>query len=370
MKRLVLGLALAGPGIVRAQGVVIPPDPTPVLQYAGLQGLLAPRYDRVDGLSMPVGATVTLASDKVILEPTLTYVSRLGVVDPSMAVRMGASSGVRFEGVVARTTRTNDGWNYSDFVNSAATFFAGLDTRNYFRSSGGEGRLFGRVQQPGFVFEPFVGGRYEQVSAISATGDVWSVLGRHDVERIRRPNPLVDKGSIGSALLGARMMDTSGVVLSRARVELEQSVSTFAGTSNFTQLTLDARVEFPTFKTQRLHFRAHGVATAGDSVPRARYAYLGGSGTLQVIDLDEFGGAQLLFVESRYTIPLDKVILPLIGAPVLTIRHVMGGAGVKSLPSLEQEIGAGIGLSALRLEVTTDAARKRGTKVGLGISLD
>lgn len=370
MRWLAIALAFAVPATVQAQGVVLQPDPTPVLRPAGLQGLLAPRYDRVSGLSLPVGATLTLASDRIVIEPALAYRSRLGIVDPSVALLVGDAKGVRLEASAARSTRTNDAWNYSDLVNSATTIFAGNDTRNYFRSNGGEGRVFAHVESDGLVLEPFLGGRYERVSAISAGGNVWSVTGRHSDERIRRPNPLVDQGAIGSALLGASMRDSAGPVLSRARIEVERSLSTFQGTSPFTQVTLDARVEFPTFKTQRLHVRAHAVGTAGDSVPRARYAYLGGSGTLPVVELEEFGGADLLFVETRYTIPMESVSLPIIGVPVLTIRHIMGSAGVKSLPNLEQEVGAGIGLSVLRIDITTDAARKRGTKLGFGISLN
>ena len=73
-------------------------------------------------------------------------------------------------------------------------------------------------------------------------------------------------------------------------------------------------------------------------------------------------------MESRYFIPITKVVLPLVGSPTLVLRHLMGAAGV-SLPKLEQEVGFGIGVSLLRMDVTTDAARKRGTKVGFGISL-
>jgi hypothetical protein len=48
---------------------------------------------------------------------------------------------------------------------------------------------------------------------------------------------------------------------------------------------------------------------------------------------------------------------------------MMGAAGPQSLPRLEQEIGAGLGFSALRFDVTTDAAGRRGTTYGVGISL-
>ena len=214
-----------------------------------------------------------------------------------------------------------------------------------------------------------MGGRYEQIRPITAGGNVFSVKGRTSVEKIARPNPLAEEGSIGSGLLGAELNDTTGLVASRLRAELERSFASVAGSANFTQLTIDGRVGFPTFGTQSLHFRAHGVATSGTGVPRARYTYLGGSGTLPVLELLELGGDEVVFVESRYLVPLDRVLLPLVGVPVITLRHIMGSAGVGGLPSLEQELGVGLGLSALRLDYTMDVARSRGHKFSVGISL-
>jgi hypothetical protein len=251
------------------------------------------------------------------------------------------------------------------------TFFAGNDTRNYFRSRIAEGRLFALIERPGISFEPFVGGRFEKVSAITASGNVWSVTGRKDLqfEHIRRPNPFVQDGDIGSGLVGAVLYDTAGTVVSRIRLGVEQSFTTMSRTTNFTQLTFDGRVDFPTFRTQHLYFRSHAVTTMGDSVPRARYAYLGGSGTLPVLDILELGGTELIYLESRYAIPIESVKLPLMGSPIVTLRHIMGSAGVNRLPSLEQEIGIGLGLSALRFDFTHDVTGSRGSKFGAGISL-
>ncbi|MEP7002073.1 MAG: hypothetical protein ABI969_16410 [bacterium] len=341
----------------------------PLLQPAGFSGILIPSYDRVDGLSLPFGVLGTVADGNVEVEPSVTYRSRLGAWDPAVGLRINPLGAVRFAGRAGYFTRSNETWNYSDLLNSATTFFAGSDKRNYFRSKGGEGRVFALVSRPGFSVEPFVGARYERVSPITAVGNVYSVKGRKSDEKILRVNPLVEAGSIGSGLIGAEMFDTTGLVTSRLRAELEQSVTSVTGRTNFTQVTLDGRVDFPTFGTQSLHFRAHGVVTAGDSVPRARYAYLGGSGTLPVLELLEMGGTEMLFLESRYVMPIDRVVLPMIGAPIVTLRHILGAAGVNRLPSLEQQIGIGLGLSALRLDFTQDVAKSRGHEFSVGISL-
>ncbi|MEO5815761.1 MAG: hypothetical protein ABIT20_10825 [Gemmatimonadaceae bacterium] len=343
----------------------------PLLQPAGFGGVLIPSYDRVDGLSLPVGVLLTAADHMLEAQASVTYRSRLGKFDPGVEVRLAPDRAVRFVGFAGIDTRSNEKWNYSDLVNSATTFFAGNDTRNYFRSKIGEGRVFGLIERAGIAFEPFIGGRYEKVSPISATGNVYSVTGHKDpeFEHIRRPNPLVEEGSIGSGLIGAQLHDTAGTVISRVRVGVEQSFTTVTGTKNFTQLTFDGRLDFPTFKTQHLYFRSHAVAVIGDSVPKARYAYLGGSGTLPVLDLLELGGTKLFYFESRYAIPIESVVLPFIGSPMVTLRHIMGSAGVKTLPSLEQEIGIGLGLSALRIDYTRDVSNGRGSNFGIGISL-
>ena len=112
----------------------------------------------------------------------------------------------------------------------------------------------------------------------------------------------------------------------------------------------------------------HTVATGGDAVPVSRYAYLGGQGNSSVLDLLEEGGTALFFLETRYLIPFQRLVLPFVGSPVFTVRHIMGSAGVGTLPSLDQELGVGVGLSRFR-STSHRRVPSRGTKVGLGVSL-
>jgi hypothetical protein len=342
----------------------------PIFSLTGLSGVQIPTYDRVDGLSIGVGGMLQLREHAVEVEPAVTYRSRLGVADPSLTLRVNPLGAQRLEVRVARDTRTNDDWIYGDLVNSALTFFTGADTRNYFRSSLGEAQLTWRVERESYLLEPFIGGRFERVSAITAVGNVWSVTGRTSAEKMRRPNPLVEAGDLGSALIGADYASQgSGVVNSRASVTVEPGLKVPGSTAKFVQLSVHGAIDFPTFHTQRLHVKVHGVATHGDSVPMARYAYLGGSGSLRTLELLEQGGSALLYVENRYTIPIDAIVLPLGISPVLTLRDAFGAAGVGSLPALQHEVGVGIGMSAVRLDVTRGVAGRKRTEVGLGISL-
>lgn len=340
-----------------------------VVQLPGIYGVQIPSYDRVDGLSLPVAVLLGVGGGVVELEPSLTYRSRLGVVDPGLDLRLQPARALRFEGRVARDTRSNDRWIYSDLVNSATTLFVGTDTRNYFRADGGHGRLLLLLERHAYTVEPWIGGRYERVRSITAGGNVYSVFGKSDSLKIRRVNPLVERGNLGSALLGAEFRTITGLVTSRVRAEAEQSFTAPTGTSNFFQLTLDGVVRFPTFRTQSLHVRAHGVATSGNAVPKSRFAYLGGSGTLATLDLLEQGGTALVYLENRYMIPIDAVQLPLVGSPILSLRDAFGGAGIGAIPDLHHEVGVGVGLSVLHLDVNTAVTGRRRTKISIGVSL-
>jgi len=344
-------------------------DITPVVSLAGVSGLLLPTYDRVDGLSLPVGVSIASPGGLVSLTPTATYRSRLGTVDPGGSLLVTPSSRFRLAIVGGRTTRTNDDWIYSDPVNSLTSLFAGIDTRNYFRSVGGDARIIATFDRGSVLLEPYVGARFERVSPITATGDVWSMFERDDSLRMSRPNPLVERGDLASALAGVDWELFANDITGHGYLRAEQSMKAIEGTSNFLQFSLHSSILFPTFGSQSLKVRIHGVAGFGDATPMARFAYLGGSGTLATLDLLEQGGTTLLFVENRYQIPIEAIQLPMIGAPVLSIRDAFGGAGLGRLPDFQHEIGAGIGVSALHLDVNTAVAGRKRTKVSLGISL-
>jgi hypothetical protein len=348
----------------------------PVFQLAGFRGVRIPSYDRVNGLSLPVGVVLQFGNHAFELEPYATYRSRLGVVDGAVEFRTRESARYRLEGRVARDTRSNERWIYHDLINSAVSLFAGTDARNYFRADLGEARAIAHIERGLFIMEPYLGGRYEKVRPVTAVGNVWSLFGRSDSLRMARPNPLVDRGRIGSALGGVELR-TLGLVTSRVNADVEVGVNVDtrdplsgapSGASEFTQLTIDGSVQLPSFRTHTLRFDAHAVATVG-TAPRARYAYLGGSGTLKTLDMLEMGGRKLFYLESRYLIPLEMVQLPVVGAPVLTLRDAFGAAGESSLPDFQHEVGVGVGLSVLRLEYTRAVAGKDGSEIGFGVSL-
>jgi hypothetical protein len=344
-----------------------PADP---FALPGLYGLRVPSYDRVSGLSLPVAPVFALDSGRFEIEPGLTYRSHLGAVDPSLAVRVELGRRARAELWAGRATLTNDAWIYSDIVNSSVALVTGRDQRNYFRADRAEVRGFRRWEGTTWEHEPFLGARVERAWSVGpdslAHRSPWSLYGRTDLERMRRFNPPVDDGHIASALVGLRSRwEPVGL---RARLNVEAEIGFDAPDDRqFTQITADGKVGFPAFRSHRYELEAHAVVTPGETAPRQRWSYVGGPGTLRTLDLLEQGGDMLLFVEQSYSVPLERPRLPLVGPPTVTLRHVLGAAGVGGLPALEQEIGLRLGVGFLRGDLVVNV-RTGQTEGSVGFS--
>lgn len=360
-------------------------------------GLRIPTYDRVNGLAVPWGPKLELNNARVDVDALITYRSNLGKWDPSLegSLRPGDENEIRF--YVGRGTFSNDEWIRGDLTNSVAAFFAGSDARNYYRGDRATARFARTLTGEGITVTPFIGGNIESdwsTGSLAPTKSPWSVVGRKGVLKMRRPNPRVAKGSITSALGGTAVEVVRGGLEGKLDAMLEQSVRTSltpdcAGVPTggictqlvpgdaFTQFTLNGRVSFPTFSTQTFAFKAHAVTTGGSGdAPAQRFAYLGGSSTLATVDLLALGGDRLLFVQGDYTIPIDRIQLPFVGAPFIGLRYAAGNAGVGSLPALIQNLGIGVGVSFFRADYTIDPAqnrspfsRKSAFTVGLSLSL-
>lgn len=353
------------------EGLAAPHESLVYLPF--IAGFRLPLYDRSDGLSVAWGPTLALDTGRVEVDPVIVYRSQLGVVDPTLHARADLTRRTTIEAAVERTTLTNDAWIRSDLANSATAFFAGTDVRNYYRADRADVRARRIYETADGSYEPFVGARFERSSSVrptvSAQGGPWSALKRHDrVDGMLRPNPPIDGRDIGSAFLGDRFSHDAPDLGAHATVQLEQSFSTPSG-GQFTQATLDGDVAFPTFGTQRFEFVGHAVVSAGDSTPRQRYAYLGGSGTIPTLDVLALGGDELLFVEGRYLVPLERFTLPFLGAPTVGLRYVAGTAGVRgSVPTIVQNVGVRVSMSFLQADVVVDpASRRTSTSVGIAV---
>lgn len=342
-------------------------EQTGFLSLPLLYGLRIPSYTRVDGLGIPWGPRLTIGErggNELVLDPTVTYRSDIGAFDPALRARLRLGPGWSANAFAGRGTFTNDEWIESDLINSLKVFIDGRDYRNYWRADRVEGSVARTWTGDDGEVTLWGGARTERAWSITAGGP-WSVRGRTAGDGMIRVNPVVERGRISSALAGVRGSLSLPEILLSASVQLERPFET-PGDERFTQATIDAGVELATFAAQSFELRSHALLTAGDTAPPQRFSYFGGSGTLPTFSVLEFGGEQLLLIESAYNIPIGAVRVPLLGPPVLSLRHAIGAAGVGKLPEFEQNLIARISLGILAVQYAIDPATRNDTfSVGL-----
>ena len=293
------------------------------------------------------------------------------MVDPSIGAQLGLTRKSRLELAAARGTFTNDDWIWSDPFNSLVAFVSGRDARNYYRADRAELTLHRVWEWPEVQVEPFIGGLTERAwsvgPSLGALTGPWSIFGRTDSLGMLRPNPPINDGTVSSALVGAGLQwEPEGLAL-RLRTRGEMGVeSPLEGT--FVQFTSDLNIGFQTFGDQQYRLETHWVTTLGDTTPTQRFAYLGGPGTLAFDDLLDMGGDQLLYIDQRYTYPIPRVRLGLLGSPSLVLRHRLGSAGLGRLPAFAQVLGLGLQMTLVRAEVLLDPVGG-GVRAGAGLSL-
>jgi hypothetical protein len=80
------------------------------------------------------------------------------------------------------------------------------------------------------------------------------------------------------------------------------------------------------------------------------------------------GGDQVLFFESRYTVPIERIDLPIIRSPSVSLRHMIGSAGVDSLPGFVNNLGLRLAGSYFKIDFNIDP-ESRDTDWSFGLSL-
>ena len=353
------------------------PPEEPLIQ--GTYALRVPTYDRSDGLSLADAPSFKPPHTRIRIEPRLTYRSQLGRLDPSLIIVDSLDRRTALQLSVGRSTFTNDAWIWTDLINSLEVLWRGDDTRNYFRATRADLTLGRRWKSPTTVFTPFVGGRFERANSVrpglDAASEPWSFIGRHDIDDMLRPNPPIDPGTTGSALAGFELQWTPSDITARLRVDEELGAFSedcggcdFQRGTGFAQTTLDGGIAFPTFGTQRFRIDAHAVITSHGATPPQRWAYVGGSGSIPTLDMLSRGGDEVAYLDARYDIPIDRVALPLVGPPVVTLREVLGGAAVGRFPTLAQASGVRLSGGFLYVEWLIDPVSHH-THVSYGVSI-
>lgn len=359
-------------------------------------GLRVPLYDRVDGLSLPWGPRLELG-EWLRADGLVTYRSHLGNFDPTLDVRFTSGQGHQLTFFGSRGTLTNDDWIRGNVANTFASFGVGSDARNYFRSDRAEVKVKPSLRLGAFTVSPMVGGRFESdwtTSSLKPTSTPWSIFGRTDSLKMRRPNPPVLRGHIASALAGVGVSIDETALAGKFAVTVEHATKSPVGTvctnpytisplrcadrssPSFTQTTVEGNVTFPTFASQTFTARMHALVSSSPSglLPQQRYGYLGGAGTLATVELLTMGGDRLFFAQGDYNVPVPIITLPFLGSPYVDLRYAAGGAGVGGFPTLIQNIGVSLGISYFRADYTIDPASKRSpfskrSDFSIGVSL-
>jgi hypothetical protein len=351
--------------------------PATLVSWPGLFGLRLPAYDRSNGVSVRAGPLITPRGTTWRIEPRVTYRSQLGRVDPRLAASAEMNSRSTFRISAERGTFTNEEWIWAEILNSAAALTAGNDARNHYRASRVQSTATRRWDWESSNAAPYIGARAERDYSVrpdtDVTGGPWSFTNRKDRDDMWRPNPQIDEGYIYSGLAGVAMTWSKPSLTARLAVDGEfGAFDPLAGTTapgaGLAQTTIDGSVTFPTFGLQSIRVDGHFVVTITGNTPRQRWAYVGGPGSISTLETLERGGDQLVFLDFRYNIPISRIVLPLVGSPILTLREVLAGADVGRFPSIAQAIGARATLGPVYVQFLFDPADKD-ARLGGGITL-
>lgn len=321
--------------VIQASGV-----PSP-LTFDGIQGFHPPTYDRVNGVTAIWGATLRLP--------------RLGNVTPSvhgqagwltergeetygarLRLRWGAT---RLEGGIDREWDTDDDWIRGDLRNSLDYIWDGDDYRDYHEV---ERRWVGLARELGDEEKSFygtlrVGGRIEDATSLEA-GNPWHLLGD-----TVRTNPAIDDGRTTSLVAGFDAEWTGLRTAFEGTVEYEAARDWEGGQFDFDRIAVGGEWAMRALADHTLEIEFFAQAPLrGDTLPRQRWSFVGGSGTLQTLEFAQYYGDRVVWVENKYIIPLpDRLALPLLGAPDLQLIHAAGMAWLQDQDrTLHQEIGA------------------------------
>jgi hypothetical protein len=333
--------------------VILGTDQPSVILSPGLFGFGLPNYDRVDGL------TVTYLTGLLLprlgrVEPRLMgrldYRSQRGVLTGGAELDL-PRGGTRVLLGAERTSLTNERWIRGDFENSLSYFITAKDYRDYYEAD----RAYVEVQRSLLsgprATRAFVRGQVEEARSLRA-GRPWTIFGTPEPDNI-----VVDDGRISSVIAGVRLDWTHPRHLLRLESSAEAAFEAFRAPHVFNAFSIDADWAMQALWTHTLRIQPHfrGPLPGTDSLPRQRWSFVGGSGTLFTFDRAAFRGDRIAFVETQYIIPLEFVRVPLAGTPDIDLLHLAGMAWTAAeRRSFEQNVGARLRFPLVNVRVLTN----------------
>jgi hypothetical protein len=316
--------------------------------------LVPPTYDRVNGLTLPLGAQLLLPRIGD-LEPAMRggveYASQRG--DWNANVELGiARRRTELAFGFRETSVTNEGWIRGAETNSVSAIVKGKDYRDYFEVERRYVELRRLLERGARETNIYLRGQVEDAEALAA-GTPWSVLGDFRQENITFPD-----SRISSMLLGGTTAWTHPQHVLELEGVTEFAFDMFDGDHTFNRFYIDAEWAMPALKNHTLELDLHfqGPLPGTDSLPMQRWSFVGGSGTLYTFDIGEFPGDRVVMVETEYSIPLPRRLrLWELGVPSLDLLHLVGMAWSHDLDrSFEQNIGLRIAYNVIHFRAVTN----------------
>src|SRR3712207_7908519 len=124
-------------------------------------------------------------------------------------------------------------------------------------------------------------------------------------------------------------------------------------------------------RTHYMRIYARAMAPIGGDAPPQRRGILGGGGSLPTEPIAAFRGDHLVFIESSYIIPFNRIVLPVVGSPSVEAVHLAGAAWTgDDEPQWGQNAGGGVIFALARGRVAINPApRPLVPKFSFGFSI-
>ncbi len=319
------------------------------LTLHGLSGIGFPTYQRVDGWTIGLGATVRQIDWgwQPSLEGHIRLKTDRGRFEGTVRQSWYPTASLRFGAEAERVTRTNEGWVRGDIANTLSFLFAGDDFRNYYEADRIAFFLRGTKTAR---WSPIVEVEWEKARSLTAS-DRFVLLSGDESE----PNPGIDGGEVWTVKLGAAVRRRTALTSLNLSTTVEVADSSVAG--DFTYVIGEVQGHW-----KRPGFAGHGVEASvflrGDvsgSSPGQRWTAVGGRATLPTIPLLAERGSRLAFGQITYLIPLEAFRIGMLGAPKVFLRAATGaGWGEGDKAGFETNFISGFRLSFFELAVAVD----------------
>jgi hypothetical protein len=210
-----------------------------------------------------------------------------------------------------------------------------------------------------------VRGQIEDASSLGGD-EPWHLLGDST-----RSNPAIDDGRTTSVVAALDMAWHGLQTWFEGSLEYEAAREWLDGEFEFDRVTLEGDWAMQALADHTLEIGFFMQQPLGDPLPRQRWSFLGGPGTLQTVEFARYSGDRVVFVETQYWIPVpDRWYVPFLGTPALGLVHGTGMAWVEGEDrSLEQEVGVRLRFLSLEFRFMLDPTDPSSSNLDIGVSV-